>query len=108
MSDGTSPASCTGSRATKNAPSAKPVCSDSARPSARRVFPVPPGPVNVTSRWSTEQGLELGDLSLASDEARQRAPQVAARRVERAERREIVGQALDEELMDVLLGARDP
>ena len=55
-----------------------------------------------------QQAACLGDLVLAADEAGRLDGQVVGRGVERAQRREVGGQAGDDELADPLRGARDP
>ena len=70
--------------------------------SARRVLPVPPGPVSVSSRGSSRSARDLVELALAPHERRQLRRQVVGPRVERADRREVGGQAVDHELRDPL------
>ena len=48
---------------------------------ARLVLPIPPGPVSVTSRWSSSSVVERGELRRAPDERRQPIGQVAVGRL---------------------------
>ena len=81
-----------------------------AAPSARRVLPLPPGPVRVTIRLVRERLADERDLRLAADERRHVAGQVR-RRVERPQPPAVVGGARDDEpmepgrLLEVLDGA---
>ena len=68
--------------------------------SARRVLPVPPGPVSVTSRVLARSARDLVELALPPHERRQLHRQVVGPCVERADRREVRGQAVDHELRD--------
>ena len=65
---GTAAGSCTGASSTRNAS-----CSSSLRASswARRVFPAPPGPTIVTSRWARDEATERREVVLPPDEAAQ-------------------------------------
>ena len=67
-----------------------------------RVFPEPPGPVSVTSRASRSERDDLGDLSLAADEARRGAGEVRVR--DRLQRREgLLAELVDpDRLVEVL------
>ena len=91
-----------GASGTKNTPSGNWSMTSAATWSARRVLPVPPGPVSVSRRVVAEQLLRLGDQRLAADEARQLERQVVGRGVERARAREVVAEALDDELEEAL------
>ena len=74
--DATSIGSRTGSSGTKKTPSGNRSATCVASAIDSRVLPVPPGPVNVSSRVVVEQGLGLGQLVLAADERRQLGGQV--------------------------------
>ena len=69
----------------------------------RRVLPVPPRPTSVTQAVRSRERADLGDLPLPPDEAS--AVPAGCRRLARAERREVGGQAGGAELEDVLRAA---
>ena len=82
-------------RRTNQTPSANASTSSAATCSARRVLPMPPGPVSVTSRTSSrpQQRRERGQLLLATQQRGGLQRQVVLVGVERLERREVGGQA---------------
>ena len=87
---------------TNHTPSGYSSASPAATWSARRVLPVPPGPVSVSRRVRLEEGPGLVQLQLPPDEGGQLRRQVVGTGVERADRREVGGQAVDHELGDAL------
>ena len=100
MAEATSPGSLIGASATKNTPSAKCSITSAATCSARRVLPIPPGPVRVSSRTSVAQQPppHLRQLAAASDQRGRLHRQVVRVALQRAERRELRREAVDDEL----------
>ena len=92
----TSAGSRSGAKGTHQTPSRYPSDARPAACAARRVFPVPPGPVSVSRRVPVEQADDFGQLALAAQERRRRHGQV--RPIERFERRELATS----ELIDTL------
>ena len=71
-------------------------CSDS------RVLPVPPGPVRVSSRVVPSSSPASASSLVPADERGELGRQVVGPGVERAQRREVAGQAIDHELGQAL------
>ena len=68
-------------------------------------MPVPPGPVRVNRRVSANRARATCHLR-AADEARQLDGQVVRARIERAQRREPVVEAFDDELVETFRGGQ--
>ena len=102
----TSAGSRTGSSATNQIPSGNSSAAAAATCSESRVLPVPPGPVRVSSRVPASNATGLVELLVAADERRELGRQVVRPGVERSQWREIVREAVDDELGEALGGAQ--
>ena len=93
---GTSPTSPSGARSTKYGPNSYRPAVRAASSTARRVLPIPPVPVSVTSRLSAHSAIERGELALAADDRAQRGRQVRPTQARRGraalQQLEVVGQ----------------
>ena len=75
----------------------------------RRVLPVPPGPVSVTSRApSADQAAHLGQLALAPEQRGRVGRQVVRASVERGEGREVEPEVRGGDLEDVARARSGP
>ena len=89
-------------RSTKKTPSSYCSSTSAASSSARRVLPVPPGPVRVSSRARVEQFSRFSQLAFPADQGAHLNRQVRRSCVERPERREVARQAFAQELVEPL------
>ena len=87
---------------TKKTPSWNRSVASAASCSERRVLPVPPGPVRVSSRACSSSAAASASSRCAAEEGGQLGRQVVGDRVQRAQRRELVRQALDHEHRQLL------
>ena len=88
--------------ATNQTPSGNSSATSAASWSDSRVLPVPPGPGQGQQAGRREQRGGLGQLRLAADEARELGRQVVRPAIERADRRELGPEAVDDELAEPL------